>query len=147
VPDPPAETETPSAPRPAERSAGARGRSRRKGRSALVYLSDGTSVRGSTRGWDPSVDVLELRTKEGDRRIEIDHILVAFMGPAPGRDVEPEPEGRRVKVELTNGKRLVGVTSDYEAGRDRFTLLPDARSSGVDRVWIPASSVRAIAHA
>lgn len=119
-------------------------KARRKGRSALVYLKDGGSVRGSARDWDPGGDVLQLRTKEGQQQVGLDRILVAFMGPAPGREVDAKPAGTRLKVKLTNGKRLVGVSPDYASDRDRFTLIPDARSSGVDRVWIPAASVSTV---
>jgi len=147
--EPPA-TRTPGSrrhppPSPADGArAEAASRPRRRGRSALVYRTDGSTVRGSARSWNPDADRLTLDTKTGRLDLDVRDVLVAFLGPEPDRGVVAPADGRRVKVKLTNGKRLVGVTDDYDVERDRFTLLPDAKDSGVDRVWVPVRSVEKI---
>ncbi|NJK90288.1 MAG: hypothetical protein HC923_13485 [Myxococcales bacterium] len=114
---------------------------RRWGRPALVHRTDGSSVRGVLRRWED--ERVAVATKTGEEEIREADVLVIFLGPEPGAN-PTEPTGDRVKVKLRNGKRLVGVALDYEEGQASFTLIPEVRTGGVDRVWVPASSVASI---
>ncbi len=113
-------------------------------RQMLVHLQDGTVVRGRAADWSLVGNSVVLEGKAGSTTVELSKVLVIFLGSHPlGGEAAPE-NPRRLKVRLSNGKKLVGTTDDYEEGKDRFTLVPEGKSKGVDRVWIPAWSVTSV---
>ena len=70
-------------------------------------------------------------------------VMAVFFGLLKGEEPTP-PAGERMIITLINDKRVVGLTNDYREGGDALTLVPDPRRGNIDRIWIPASAVKAI---
>ncbi len=78
------------------------------------------------------------------REVRLDEILVIFFGRRP--ELPPsERSGPRVQVTLANDRRVTGFSPDYQPHGSALTVIPEVDRGGVDRVWIPAWSVKALA--
>lgn len=134
-----------SAAGPAVRGASAAG-SPESGRPAIVHFVRGGTKRGRIAPFDPSSGQVILLPKQPGQQpehIDLDTVLAVFLGLV--RDETPtEAAGAEVVITLINDKRVSGVTNDYEEGGDALTIVPAPRRGNIDRIWIPASAVKAI---
>lgn len=115
------------------------------GPQAVVYLLDGSPVRGVVPNFDPSGESIELveRGKTNPATIEMSRVMAVFLRVQAGRPATPA-EGSPVTVRLKNDREVSGVTPDYQPGAMSLTVVPEPRHGNVDRVWIPAWAVKAI---
>jgi hypothetical protein len=111
----------------------------------ILHLIEGGHRRGECLPFDPEQGVIVLRAGPGapDETVSLDEVLAIFF--AVGRGVQPrEAVGERLVIKLSNDREIIGLSSDYEPGASALTLVPDERRGNVDRIWIPAWSVKAI---
>lgn len=115
---------------PASSSAGVR---------VLVRMRDGSDRKGTVAEFVPAQGILRL--EEGPLELsEVLAIYFAAQTPRSGR-----PSGRKVSLTLLDERRIAGYSPDYRAGAESITVVPAVAKGGVDRVWVPASAVKAIA--
>jgi hypothetical protein len=111
----------------------------------IVHLLAGGFKRGECLPFDPDQGVIVLRAGPGDddEELSLEDVLAIFF--AVGRGAQPiEAAGERLVIRLANDKEIIGLSPDYEPGASALTLVPDERRGNVDRIWIPAWSVKAI---
>lgn len=106
----------------------------------MIHLVRGGVERGALRDWPPEATVNITKNNGAQAEIAVGDVLVAF---ALGVPAAPR-EGISVRVTLLNDKALEGFTADYAKGGSSFTLALDPPRAGVDAVWVPAHSVKAI---
>lgn len=113
---------------------------------AIVHLLQGGTVRGYIESFEASEGRILVRGRDESpetQEIRLDEVLLIFF--ARRREDPPTPkQGSRVDVTLANGKRVVGFSPDYRTGGSALTLVPASDRGGVDRMWIPAWSVKSI---
>jgi hypothetical protein len=114
------------------------------GRPTIVHYVAGGTKRGEIAPFEPHTGKLVFLEKDGSiDEIDLGGVLAVFFGLLKGEEPTPS-EGERLIVTLINDKRVTGTTQDYEEGGSALTLVPDPRRGNIDRIWIPASAVKAI---
>lgn len=116
------------------------------GRPAIIHFVRGGTKRGRIAPFDPSSGQVVLLPKQPDQEkeaIDLGAVLAIFLGLT--QDERPtEPAGDQVVITLINDKRVSGLTNDYQEGGDALTIVPEPRRGNIDRIWIPATAVKAI---
>jgi hypothetical protein len=111
----------------------------------IVHLLAGGFKRGECPGFDPESGFIQMRpnAEHEDAPVPLEEVLAIFFATAKGAQPRPQ-QGQRLVIRLVNDREIIGTSSDYEPGAQSLTLVPDERRGNVDRVWIPAWSVKAI---
>ena len=112
----------------------------------IIHLLSGRVLKGFVENFDASLKTVKLLLRTPNNNIEsvdISEVLVIFFGGRPGES-QSTPTGQRLVLTLSNERKLSGMSPDYKAGGRSLTVIPDIRRSGIDRVWIPAWSVKTI---
>lgn len=139
-PPPPADPVTDGAA--ARRSSG--NRQPQLGRPTIVHYVAGGTKRGEIAPFEPHTGKLIFLEKDGSiDEVDLRSVLAVFFGLLKGEE-PTEIAGERLIITLINEKRVTGMTQDYQEGGDSLTLVPDPRRGNIDRIWIPASAVKAI---
>lgn len=113
---------------------------------AIVHLLEGGTRRGFIAHFDGAAKVIELLSKDSGAEVSeipLDKVLVIFFGRR-GRGPASPKEGLRLEVTLVNDRRLIGFSKDYTPSGSALTVVPEADRGRVDRVWVPAWSVKAL---
>jgi hypothetical protein len=114
------------------------------GRPAIVHYVAGATKRGEIAPFEPHTGKLFFLEKDGSvEEVELGQVLAVFLGLLKGEEPS-ENAGERLIITLINDKRVTGMTKDYEEGGSSLTLVPDPRRGNIDKIWIPASAVKAI---
>lgn len=112
---------------------------------AIVHLLKGGTVRGFIERFEADEGRILVRGRDDDasQEVRLDQVLLIFFARRP-EDAPSPKRGPKVDITLVNGKRVVGFSPDYRTGGSALTVVPAADRSGVDRMWIPAWSVKSI---
>ncbi len=114
------------------------------GRPTIVHFVAGGTRRGEIAPFEPTSGKLCFVEKDGSiEEVPLGQVLAIFFGLLKG-EAPSEPSGDRMIITLINDKRVVGLTDDYREGGEALTLVPDPRRGNIDRIWIPASAVKAL---
>jgi hypothetical protein len=114
------------------------------GRPAIVHYLGGSTKRGEIAPFEPHTGSLFFLEKDGSvDEVDLGQVLAVFLGLLKGEE-PTQIAGERLIITLINDKRVTGMTQDYEEGGSSLTLVPDPRRGNIDRIWIPASAVKAI---
>ena len=114
---------------------------------AVVHLLTGSKRQGYVEAFDPDSGIVCLIGR-GDHdpheTIALKDVLVIFFGRSAQADPSPKL-GTPVEVTLVNSRRLTGFARDYAPQPATMTVVPASDRGGVDRVWIPAWAIQAVA--
>ena len=114
------------------------------GRPTIVHYVSGATKRGEIAPFEPHTGKLHFIERDGSiDEVDLGQVLAVFLGLQKGEEPS-QSAGDRLIVTLINDKRVVGLTQDYEEGGSSLTLIPDPRRGNIDKIWIPASAVKAI---
>jgi hypothetical protein len=115
------------------------------GRPTIVHLLAGGVRRGQIEDFDPASGVLNFVSESNGppSTVPLNEVLAIFFGLSRGEQPAPAT-GQRVVVRLVNDRQVAGLTEDYQEGGDSLTVAPEQKRGNVDRIWIPAWSVKEI---
>jgi hypothetical protein len=116
------------------------------GRPTIVHFVSGGTKRGVIAPFDAADGQVVFLSNDPQKPAEVvslDNVLAIFFGLMKGEEATPVT-GEKVVVTLINDKRLAGLTPDYQEGGESLTIIPEPRRGNIDRIWVPASAVKAI---
>jgi hypothetical protein len=142
----PAATPETSDPARADARPGAPERTRHLPPAIIHFLEDERPRRGFISGFDAGAGRIMLVSKDQpdvEQEIRLDTVLVIFFGRRSSEPASPKA-GVRVEVTLVNDRRVTGFSPDYAPNGSALTIVPERDRGGVDRVWVPGWSAKAI---
>ncbi len=114
------------------------------GRPTIVHYVNGGTKRGEIAPFEPHTGILYFLEKDGSiEEVSLSQVLAVFFGLLKG-EPPSEPSGERMIITLINDKKVAGLTNDYQEGGEALTIVPEPRRGNIDRIWIPATAVKAI---
>lgn len=135
----------PPSPEPVSAASTSPAEPRAKRPPAVVHLLEGGARRGLIARFDAAAGLISLVDKSGEETAEVrlPDVLVIFFGRLPDVPASPR-EGVRVELSLVNDRRVVGFSPDYQPNGSAITIVPESDRGGVDRIWVPAWSVKSL---
>ena len=134
-----------AAPVVAEAASTARAASTFGSGTTIVHLLAGGFKRGTLVAFDPGGGGVQITLANGSTEtIATQAVLAVFFGLGKGESPSPMPAGHRLAVKLVNDRDVVGVSPDYAPGVQSMFVHPEDRRGAVERIWVPAWSVKEI---
>lgn len=120
----------------------------------MVRYLDGRVVKGYSNDFYPTKDGFPLTDRETGAVIEIrfSELKAVFFVKSfdtdgkvrPRDDIERFGLGRKISVHFHDGEELVGFSSTYEPGREKFVLFPGDPDSNSQKVVITTLATESV---
>jgi hypothetical protein len=113
-------------------------------RRVIVHLLDGSVKRGTTTDLDLGSAAFAVSSPAGVvEEIPRDRVKAIFFMLAPGAR-PPSPEGTRLRIELVDGRSMVGFGADDGSHPLGVLLTPSDARTGTEVIFVARAGIRAL---